>query len=45
MILNLRVILLSNTWKPTFAAYLQTTNPANLRPYAPKAEIPAKLAA
>jgi hypothetical protein len=44
-ILGLRVILLSNTWTTTFAAYLQTRDPTNLRPYAPPSQNSAKLAA
>jgi hypothetical protein len=32
-ILNLRVILLSKTWRATFATYLKTRNPTDLRPY------------
>jgi hypothetical protein len=34
LILNLRVIMLSRTWKATYTAYLQQLTPATLAPYA-----------
>ena len=44
-ILNLRVILLSHTWSKKFSAYLESLNPTEMRPYAPRGEIHSKLAA
>ena len=44
-ILNLRVILLSGTWKPTFDAYLNTLQPKKLQPYAPGSQTDPKIAA
>jgi hypothetical protein len=44
-ILGLRVILLSKTWQQTFANYLKNMLPTDLRPYAPKNQIHAKIAA
>ena len=44
-ILNLRVILLSHTWSNKFSAYLESLNPTEMRPYAPRGEIHSKLAA
>ena len=45
MILNLRTILLSRTWDATFNHYLQSINPASLRPYAPPNIANLKIAA
>ena len=44
-ILNLRVILLSGTWKPTFDAYLNALQPNKLQPYAPGSQTDPKIAA
>ena len=44
-ILNLRVILLSHTWSKTFSAYLESLNPTEMRPYAPRGEIHSQIAA
>lgn len=44
-ILNLRVILLSKTWRSTYDAHLHDLHPTDLRPYAPHDEIPLQNAA
>lgn len=44
-ILNLRVTLLSNTWKPTFATYLDAIQPKKLNPYAPRSKTKPAIAA
>jgi hypothetical protein len=43
-ILNLRTILLSKTWSPTYAAYLENSYPSELRPYEKSSRNPAKTA-
>lgn len=45
MILNLRVILLSQTWSSTYAAHLANLYPSELRPYAPRNTIELQNAA
>ena len=42
---NLRVILLSKTWRSTYDAHLHELHPTDLRPYAPYDEIPLQNAA
>lgn len=44
-ILNLRVILLSQTWQRTFAAHLNNLHPAALQPYAAPTQHQPKIAA
>jgi len=44
-ILNLRVILLSQTWKSTYAAHLVNLYPTQLQPYAPRSTIDLQNAA
>jgi hypothetical protein len=44
-ILNLRTILLSKTWSPTYAAYLANGYPSELRPYEKSSRSPVKTAA
>jgi hypothetical protein len=44
-ILNLRTILLSKTWSPTYAAYLENRYPSDLRPYEKLTSNKAKIAA
>jgi hypothetical protein len=44
-ILNLRVILLSQTWSSTYAAHLQNLHPSELKPYAPTSETRLQIAA
>jgi hypothetical protein len=44
-ILNLRTILLSKTWSPTYAAYLENSYPSELRPYEKSSRSEAKTAA
>jgi hypothetical protein len=44
-LLNLRVILLSQTWSSTYTAHLQNLYPSKLRPYAPTSEIRLQIAA
>ncbi len=43
-ILSLRVPLLSGTWKPTFAAYLDARQPKQLRPYGLNTQTKHKIA-
>ena len=44
-VLGLRVISLSKTWPATFATYLKTRNPTDLRPYPAPRQHHAKIAA
>ena len=45
VVLGLRVISLSKTWPATFATYLKTRNPTDLRPYPAPRQHHAKIAA
>ena len=44
-ILNLRTILLSKTWSPTYSDYLENSYPSELRPYEKSSRSEAKTAA
>lgn len=45
MILTLRVVVLSGTWRPTYEAYLKSRESCQIRAYAAAREIPVKNAA